>query len=62
MIKGNAFRLIKRYNQLLRLAEELEDTKAFDKAMSRKKKFVPLEEALQKVKLFKARSKSSTKP
>ena len=40
---------IKKYEQLLLEAEELEDIKAYDKAMSRKQEFVPLEVALKEI-------------
>ena len=42
---------IKRYKQLLEEAEELEDIKAYDKAMSRKQEFVPLETAMNELEL-----------
>ncbi len=50
--KGNkigVFLSIKDYNKLLDELEELEDIKAFDKAMSRKQEFVPLEQALKEI-------------
>ncbi len=40
---------IKKYEQLLNEAEELEDIKAYDKAMKRKLEFVPLEEAFKEI-------------
>ena len=38
---------IKKYEQLLLEAEELDDIKAYDKAMRRKQEFIPLEDALK---------------
>lgn len=38
---------IKKYQQLLEEAEELEDIRAFDKAMRQKHEFIPLEQALK---------------
>jgi len=40
---------IKKYEQLLLEAEELEDIRAYDKAMRRKQEFVPLEDALKEI-------------
>lgn len=49
--KGNrvgVFLPIKDYNKLLEELKELDDIKAYDKAMSRKQEFVPLEQALKR--------------
>jgi hypothetical protein len=40
---------IKKYEQFLEDAEELEDIRAYDKAMRRKQEFIPLEEALKEL-------------
>ena len=40
---------IKKYEELLNEAEELEDIRAYDKAMRRKQEFIPLEEALKEI-------------
>jgi hypothetical protein len=40
---------IKKYQQLLHEAEDLEDIKAYDKAMRRKHEFIPLEQALKEL-------------
>ena len=40
---------IKKYEALLNEAEELEDIRAYDKAMRRKQEFIPLEEALKEI-------------
>lgn len=50
--KGNrigVFLPIKDYNKLLEELEELEDIKAYDKAMSGKPEFVPLSQALKQI-------------
>jgi hypothetical protein len=39
---------IKDYNKILEELEELEDIKAYDKAMNRKQKFIPLKQAVKK--------------
>ena len=38
------------YKKLLELAEEMEDIKAFDRAMKRKKEFIPFEQAIKELK------------
>jgi hypothetical protein len=38
------------YKKLLELAEEMEDIKAFDRAMKRKKDFIPFEQAVKELK------------
>ncbi len=40
---------IKKYEQLLEKSEELDDIRAYDKAMRRKQEFIPLEEALKEL-------------
>ena len=40
---------IKKYEQLLEESEELDDIRAYDKAMRRKQEFIPLEEALKEL-------------
>ncbi len=47
---------VDQYKKLLDLAEEMEDIKAYDKAMKRKHNFIPFDEA---VKELKAKRKSS---
>ncbi len=37
---------VDQYKKLLELAEEMEDIRAFDKAMKRKQKFIPLKQAV----------------
>ena len=44
---------IKKYEQLLSEAEELEDIRAYDKAMRRKQEFIPLEDALKELKTIR---------
>jgi len=48
---------IKKYQQLLSEVEELEDIKAYDKAMQRKQEFIPLEEALKKLETTRKKRK-----
>ena len=40
---------IKKYEQFLEESEELEDIRAYDKAMRRKQEFVPLDQALKEL-------------
>ena len=50
--KGNKIAVllpIKDYNKMLEELEDLEDIKAYDKAMSRKQAFIPLEQALKEI-------------
>jgi len=50
--KGNrvgVFLPIKDYNRLLEELEELDDIKAYDKAVSRKQEFIPLDQALKQI-------------
>lgn len=58
--KGNrvgVFLPIKDYNKLLEELEELDDIKAYDKAMSRKLEFVPLEQALKQIETSRKKKK-----
>ena len=48
---------IKTYAQLLHEAEDMEDIKAYDKAMRRKQEFIPLEEALKEIKTIRKNKK-----
>ena len=48
---------IKRYQQLLNESEDLEDIKAYDKAMRRKHEFIPLEIALKELESSRKRKK-----
>lgn len=40
---------IKDYHKILEELEDLEDIKAYDKAMSRKQEFIPLNQALKEI-------------
>ena len=42
---------INQYKKLLSLAEEMEDIKSFDKAMKRKHKFIPFQQAVKELKV-----------
>lgn len=48
---------IKKYEQLLNEAEELDDIRAYDKAMRRKHDFIPLEEALKEIETTRKKKK-----
>ncbi len=48
---------IKKYEHLLSDAEELEDIRAYDKAMRRKQEFIPLEEALKEIETNRKKKK-----
>ena len=41
---------LSQYKKLLELAEEMEDIKAFDRAMKRKKDFIPFDQAVKELK------------
>ncbi|HTH32522.1 MAG TPA: hypothetical protein VL946_14330 [Lacibacter sp.] len=41
---------VDQYKKLLELAEEMEEIRAFDKAMKRKQKFMPLDQAVAELK------------
>ncbi|MHA4810401.1 hypothetical protein ACX0G9_19970 [Flavitalea flava] len=58
--KGNrvgVFLPIKDYNKLLEELEDLEDVKTYDKAMSRKQEFVPLDQALKQIEVSRKKKK-----
>ena len=49
---GNAVAVlipVSRYRKMKEMLEELDDIKAFDKAMKRKHKFVPFNEAVKRI-------------
>lgn len=48
---------IRKYKQLLSDAEDLEDIRAYDKAMHRKHEFVPLENALKEIESSRKKKK-----
>ncbi len=51
--KGKAIAIqvpVKQYKKLLELAEEMEDIKAYDKAMKRKHDFIPFDKAVNELK------------
>ncbi len=48
---------IKKYEQLLSESEELEDVRAYDKAMNRKHDFLPLEDALKEIETTRKKKK-----
>lgn len=51
--KGKAIAVqvpVNQYKKLLELAEEMEDIKAYDKAMNRKHNFLPFEKAVNELK------------
>ena len=41
---------VNQYKKLLELAEEMEEIKAFDRAMKRKHKFIPFDQAVKELK------------
>jgi len=58
--KGNkigVFLPIRDYNKLLEELEDLEDIKAYDKAMSRKQEFIPLDRALKQTETSRKKEK-----
>jgi hypothetical protein len=58
--KGNrvgVFLPIKDYNKLLEELEELDDIKAYDKAVSRKQEFIPLNLALKQIEASRKKKK-----
>ncbi len=58
--KGNrvgVFLPIKDYNKLLEELEELDDIKAYDKAVSRKQEFIPLDQALKQIEASRKKKK-----
>ena len=48
---------IKDYKKIMEELEELEDIKAYDKAMSRKQEFIPLEKAIKEVEATRKKKK-----
>jgi hypothetical protein len=48
---------IKDYNKLLEELEELDDIKAYDKAVSRKQEFIPLNLALKQIEASRKKKK-----
>lgn len=58
--KGNKVAVllpIKAYQKILEELEELDDVKAFDKAISRKQIFVPLQQALKEIEVARKKKK-----
>ena len=58
--KGNKIAVLlpmKDYNKILEELEELEDIKTYDKAMSRKQAFIPLNQALKEIEAARKKKK-----
>jgi hypothetical protein len=58
--KGNrigVFLPIKDYNKLLEELDDLEDVRAYDKAMGRKQEFIPLQQALKQIEVSRKKKK-----
>ena len=58
--KGNrvgVFLPIKDYNKLLEELEDRDDIKAYDKAVSRKQEFIPLDQALKQIETSRKKRK-----
>jgi hypothetical protein len=58
--KGNrvgVFLPIKDYNKLLEELEDRDDIKAYDKAVSRKQEFIPLDQALKQIETSRKKKK-----
>jgi hypothetical protein len=58
--KGNrvgVFLPIKDYNKLIEEIEDRNDVKAYDKAMSRKQEFIPLDQALKQIESSRKKKK-----
>lgn len=58
--KGNKIAVllaIKDYNKILGELEELEEVKAYDKVMSRKQTFIPLNQALKEIEAARKKKK-----
>lgn len=56
--KGKAIAVqlpVNQYRKLLELAEEMEEIKAYDKAMKRKHSFIPFNQAVQELKAKRKR-------
>lgn len=47
---------IKEYNKLIEELEDLEDVREFDKAMSKKQEFIPLEQVIEEIEKSKRRN------
>ena len=58
--KGNrvgVFLPIKDYNKLIEELEERDDIRAYDKAVSRKQEFIPLDQALKQIETSRKKKK-----
>jgi hypothetical protein len=58
--KGNrvgVFLPIKNYNKLIEELEDRDDIKAYDKAVSRKQEFIPLDQALKQIETSRKKKK-----
>lgn len=58
--KGNrvgVFLPIKDYNKLIEELEDRDDIRAYDKAMSRKQEFIPLDQALKQIETSRKKKK-----
>lgn len=58
--KGNrvgVFLPIKDYNKLIEELEERDDMRAYDKAVSRKQEFIPLDQALKQIETSRKKKK-----
>jgi|HubBroStandDraft_5_1064220.scaffolds.fasta_scaffold3129369_1 hypothetical protein len=58
--KGNrvgVFLPIKDYNKLIEELEDRDDIKAYDKAVSRKQEFIPLDQALKQIETSRKKKK-----
>jgi hypothetical protein len=58
--KGNrvgVFLPIKDYNKLIEELEERDEIKAYDKAVSRKQEFIPLDQALKQIETSRKKKK-----
>ena len=58
--KGNrvgVFLPIKDYNKLIEELEERADIRAYDKAVSRKQEFIPLDQALKQIEVSRKKKK-----
>lgn len=48
---------IKEYKKIMEELEDLEDIKAYDKAMNRKQEFIPLDKAIQEIEIKRKKKK-----
>lgn len=55
--KISAIISMKKYEQLLNDSEDLEEIRAYDKAMKRKHEFIPLENALKEIESSRKKKK-----